>query len=126
MAFTEYRFGPHRWEHFSFFAAGSAVNSYIAETVDLGGKPWRLAELRINFSTAFGSVNYLRALISAALGSSYDATLLSQDLNGVKTLLLQYSDPILMMSGDKLYIISSQISVANEYGVQVIGWAVAD
>ena len=126
MAFTvQDFFGPHRWQHFSFFAKGSAVASFINETVEHNGA-WKLAEVRLHFSTAFGSVNYLRLNVSAINGSSYDTILLSQSLNGVQDLFVQYFEPVLMVSGDKLRIISSQISVANEYGLQVSGWAIID
>lgn len=126
MAFTEYRFGPHRWQHFSFFANGSAVTSFINETVDIGVKPWKLAEVRLHFSSVMGSVKYFILRLSSIIGSSHDAILYSGDLNGVQDLIIQYSDPLLFMSGDKLHVWMSVISVANEYGVQVTGWAVID
>ena len=127
MAFTKYEFGPHRWQHFNYFATGSAVGSYVSEAVAVtNGGPWKLAEIRLHYSTAVGSVKYINIQVSSILGSAYNALLLSQDLNGVQDIFIQYFEPLLMMSGDTLNIYTSQISVANQYGLQAIGWAVID
>ncbi len=127
MAFTEDYFGPHRWQQFMFFAKGSAVLSFINETV-APAKKWMLQEVRLQFSTAMGSVKYYTVKISATetAYSSYNTVLLSASLNGLQDYNLYYSTPMLFASCQNLVIATSVISVANEYGLQVCGWAVID
>jgi len=126
MAFTESFFGPHNWQHFNFYkTAPGSVLSFITESINISA-PWKLQELRLHFSTAMGSVKYLNIRVSSVGGSALNTILLSQDLNGVQDLYLHYSDPMLFFSDDQLVITTSVISVANWYGLQVIGWAVID
>jgi hypothetical protein len=127
MAFTEEFFGPHRWQQFMFFAQGSAVTSFINETVSIGRK-WMLQEVRLHFSTAMGSVKYYTVQISATAAalSAYNTLLLSTSLNGVQDYNLYYSTPMVFASNQDLVIATSVLSVANQYGLQVIGWAVID
>jgi len=127
MAFVEEFSGPHRMQPFMFFAKGSAVGSSIDETINIG-KKWTLQELRLHFSTAMGSAKYLTLKIDGASAglSSFDTLLLSANLNGVLDYNIYYSAPMMFASGQKLTINASAISVANQYGIQVIGWAVVD
>lgn len=124
MAFTEEFFGPHRWREFTFGAKGSAVTSFINETVSIAHK-WKLAEVRLHFSTAMGSVKYMTMNISGS-DTSYNTKLYSASLNGVQDLIIHYSAPLTFNSDQRLLIATSVLSVANQYGLQVIGWAVAD
>jgi len=127
MAFTEEYSGPHRWRHFDFFATGSAITSFINETVSIGQK-WYLQEIRLHFSTAMGSVKYYTLKISATVStlSAYNTLLLSTSLNGLQDYNVYYSAPLFFASDQTLVIGTSVLSVANQYGLQVIGWAVAD
>lgn len=124
MAFTEYFHGPHRWNHFNFKASGSAVLSFINETVSIG-KKWQLHEVRLHFSTAMGSVKYMTMQISGS-DSSYNTKLYSESLNGIQDLHIIYSSPLIFMSDQTLIIATSVLSVANQYGLEVIGWSVID
>lgn len=124
MAFTEEFFGPHRWKEFTFSAKGSAIASFINETVAMDRK-WKLAEVRLHFSTAMGSVKYMTMQISGS-DASYNTKLYSESLNGVQDLIIHYSAPLTFNSDQQLVIGTSVLSVANQYGLQVIGWAVAD
>lgn len=124
---AEEYYGPHRWQQFVFFAEGSAITSFINETVSIGRK-WMLQEVRLHFSTAMGSVKYYTVRISAtdATLSAYNTLLLSASLNGLLDYNLYYSNPMLFASDQALVIATSVISVANHYGLQVTGWAVID
>ncbi len=123
--FEENYFGPHRWQQFSFFATGSAIASSINESISMS-KRWRLEEIRLHFSTAMGSVKYITAQISAGNGSMFNTLIFSEDLNGVIDYRMHYSNPLGFESDDQLVIKSSVLSVANGYGLNVIGWAIID
>ena len=119
---AEDRFGPHRWQYFSFFKTFT-LNQTLSESIDIEG-PWLLEEIRVHCSVAIASVKYLQAVVSAANGSAYNTILISQDMNTVQDIFLHYSNPVLFMSGDQLNVRCSMISTANYVGVQVTGWAV--
>jgi hypothetical protein len=127
MFFTQDFTGPSRLQQFSFFSKGSAIGSFISEVVQLGER-WYLQEVRLHFSTAMGSVKYIVAKISAnvAAFSSFNTLIQSDSLNGLQDYRLYWSAPLFFASCQDLVIEASVLSVANEYGLQVIGWAVID
>jgi hypothetical protein len=75
-----------------------------------------------------GSVKYYTLKISATVStlSAYNTLLLSTSLNGLQDYNVYYSAPLFFASDQTLVIGTSVLSVANQYGLQVIGWAVAD
>jgi hypothetical protein len=85
---------------------------------------WKLAELRLHFSTALISDATLAARISSVKDSSINQRLLSQQLSNAQDVIIHYSDPLLFFSGDALVITTSTISVTNLVGLEAIGWAV--
>lgn len=121
MAFTERYIDPQRWSHFMFFATGGA-NGVISEGV-APGKIWKLHEIRVHFSTAFASTEYLVGRLSAARGSYYNVLLFSAAISGSTDIRYVYSDPLLFESGDVLYIGHSTKSGVNTTGITMIGWA---
>ena len=124
MAWTEEYIAPSRWKQFLFFdTAAGAVASYLSATLNLS-IPWKLTEIRIHFSVAMGSVKYLNIRLSSVKGSAYNTVLLSASLSGLLDYTVYYSEPLAFLSNDNIEIYTSVLSVANVYGIEVIGWSI--
>ncbi len=115
-------FGPHRWEHFSYFKSWT-MDETLEESI-APGKPWKLCEVRIHMSIAMASNKYFQMIVSAAKGSAYNTILYSLNYTGSTDIFLHYSDPLLFLSDDQLNLFASMVSVTNVHGIEVIGWAV--
>jgi len=125
MAFSGDYIQYQRWDQFHFFDASVAVDSVGPINGSLVFSVlWKLEEMRFHFSTAVISAVYLKLKISSVKDSSINTILLSQTLNGVQDLTVQYSNPLLFFSNDTLMITASTISTGNLLGMEVIGWAV--
>lgn len=117
-----------RWWHFSFFHSNGA-NGKISESVipgtDFAAKPWELAELRLVFSVAFVSVEYLKVYLSAVKGSAYNFVLISQNMSGSTDYRFNPTNsiPMRFLSDDHLVLELSTISGTNVIGMEVQGWA---
>jgi hypothetical protein len=114
---------PQQWVDFAFFSskAAGALNLSIYP-----GKKWRLKEVRIHNSVAFGSVRDFILAISSVKGSAHNNLLLSQAMNTVQDLIVYYSTPLNFLSGDHLNL-SMYASIATVRGVSVHGqWAVSN
>ena len=124
MAFTseEYQL-PERWTHFSFFASGG-VNGAVTESLNPTGQFFKLAEVRLHFSTAFASVADFIVRLSSAKGSAHNLILLSQALSSVRDLLWQPDQELMMLSDDQIVLSWSQASGVNTAGLNVLGWGV--
>jgi len=112
-----------QWVDFAFFATKGigAMNLTIYP-----GKIWKLKEVRMHLSVAFGSVQNFIISLSAAKGSAYNMLLLSQAMNTVSEVNLYYSTPLLFLSDDHLNL-SMFTSIATVKGIEVIGsWAVSN
>jgi hypothetical protein len=112
-----------QWIDFAFFATktSGALNLSIYP-----GKVWKLREIRVHNSVAFGSVRDLTIQISAVKGSAYNTLLLSQAMNTVQDLFVYYSTPLLFLSDDHLNL-SMYASIATVRGISVLGsWAVSN
>jgi hypothetical protein len=125
MAFVGDEISYKRWDMFQYYDVSvpynstTGINTFLTQSV-----LWQLQELRLHFSTAIGSVVYLKCKISSIINSTLNTILLSQSLNGVQDLVLYYSAPMLFHSGDILRITASSISVTNVVGIEAMGWAV--
>jgi len=125
MAFSGDYIQYQRWDQFHFFDSSVAVDSVGPINASLiFSVLWKLEEMRFHFSTAVISVVYLKLKMSSIKNSSMNTILLSQSLNGVQDLTIQYSNPLLFYSNDTLIIIASTISTGNLLGMEAIGWAV--
>jgi hypothetical protein len=125
MAFTGDEIQYKRWDMFHFYDASIAVNSLVGLSTSLVFSVlWKLAEVRMHFSTALISDMTLRVRLSSIKNSSLNTILVSQAMVGVQDLAIHYSDPLLFFSEDCLIATTSTISVANLIGIEAIGWAV--
>lgn len=122
MAFTEEFIEPSRWTQFSFFASGG-TNGAVSESL-APGKKFKLSEIRLHFSVIFSEVEYFVVRLSAAKGSAYNQTFLSQALSDVIDVLYQPDNPLPMLSDDQIVFSWSQASASNIGGLNVQGWAV--
>lgn len=114
-----------RWDSFHFYEASVAVNSITGIGTELAMSVlWKLAELRLHFSTALISDFTLKAQISSIKDSSINIVLLSTQLSNYQDYTIHYSDPLMFFSGDILKVTSSTISVTNIVGIEAVGWAV--
>jgi hypothetical protein len=114
-----------RWDEFHFYETSVAVNSTAGINTELQiSVLWKLAELRLHFSTALVSDMTLAARISSIINSSLNQRLISQAMVGVQDLTVHYSDPLLFFSNDTLLVTTSTISVTNLVGIEATGWAV--
>ena len=113
---------PERWTELSFYKKDDG-NGAIGE--DFGpGKRFRVGEIRVHFSTAFASNEYLVAVLSAIKGSEHNVVLLSQACFMSTDIFIHYSNPLEFLSEDVLRIELSNVSGVNAIGINVIGWAV--
>jgi hypothetical protein len=113
---------PERFWTLAFYKIDNG-NGTISEEIN-PGKRWKLAEIRIHFSTAFASAEYLKAFLSAIKGSEHNVVLLSHNCSGSTDYILYYSEPRLFLSDDVLCIELSNASGVNAIGISVFGWAV--
>ena len=111
------------WVDFAFFATKGigAMNLSINP-----GKVWKLKEVRMHLSVAFGSVQNFIIKLSAVKGSAYNTTLISQAMNTIQDLFILYSTPIVFLSNDCLNV-SMFASMTAVRGFTVLGqWAVSN
>jgi len=125
MAFDGDYIQYQRWDQFHFYDTFSIALPFVGETKSLAPADlWKLEEIRLHFSTAFASAEYLKIRISSIKGSAFNIVILSQSLNGVEDLRVHFSQPLLLFSDDQLIFYISNVSHANVGGLEVIGWAV--
>jgi hypothetical protein len=123
MAFTVQEFQlPERWTHFSFFKTQKAASN--VESLDPDGQFFKLAEVRLHFSSTFGSTQDFTIRLSSIKGSEYNLLLLSQALSGLRDLLWQPSQALLLLSDDQIVFSWTQVSDVNTLGLNVLGWGV--
>lgn len=124
MSFNKLYQENNRNQQFLFYQS-YGVNGAIADNVNPGGKGWwKLAEIRVHFSTAFVSDNALTIKLSSILGSAHDITLYSVNVSGSTDIFIYYSYPLLFQSDDNILISLATKSGLNVIGFTFIGWAV--
>ena len=121
MAFTEVYIQNQRWHDLSFFATVGADGA-ISESV-APGKVFKIHEVRVHTSIAIASVGDLVLRLSAAQGSAYNMTFLSQAMLGLKDVWYLFSNPLIFLSDDQFVITMSMKSAANVMGINVCGWS---
>jgi hypothetical protein len=114
---------PDRWTMFSFFT-GVGADGNIQETANPYGKQYKFNELRLHFSIPFPSVQDLTIRISSIIGSEHNLTLLSQAMLSIQDVLLQFEEPIHLLSDDEVIISLAMVSGAAIGGLNVQGWGV--
>jgi hypothetical protein len=124
MAFsTEYN-GYKRWDDFHFWFSGKA-NGWEEQSLSFvdDAKGFKVKEVRLHFSTAFASVEDFVMYTSSIKASNFNTIWISEPLNGVRDLVLFFSQPIQLFSDDQLVFTGSMVSNINGYGLEVLGWA---
>ncbi|MCK5606781.1 hypothetical protein KAR91_33070 [Candidatus Pacearchaeota archaeon] len=114
-----------RWEEFHFFFQGLA-NGWEEQSLTVG-KRVKLTQLRVHFDSTFVSTEDLIVYVSSIRGSAYNIKILSQTLSDVQDLVVIYtSDAIEVLSDDHIVFAASMKSNIHLYGLEVLGWAVAN
>jgi hypothetical protein len=113
---------PERFWQLAFYKKDDGDGA-IGENFNPGTR-WKLAEIRVHFSSAFASVEYLTAYLSATKGSEHNVVLLSHNCSGSTDIILYYSEPRMFLSDDVLRVELSNTSGVNAIGISVFGWAV--
>jgi hypothetical protein len=124
MAFTKEFLQPQRWDEFHYYFSGKA-NGWEDQSLDFisEGYRFKVGEVRVHFSSAFASVEDFVMYRSAINGSMYNNIWISEALNGVRDLVLFFSDPLNFFSDDQLVFTGSMVSNTNGYSLEVFGWA---
>jgi hypothetical protein len=113
-----------RKTQFTFFAA-NGDDGILEKTIDIG-KRWELKEIRVRCSSAFASTEDFIVATSQSgnLSTIFNMTLLSYAIIGSQNLWVDYLDPLVFESDEKMIFTLSCKSGANELSLRVIGWAV--
>ncbi len=117
-----------RWWHFSFYHTNGA-NGKISESIipgtDFAARVFELAELRLKFSIAFVSIEYLKVYLSSVKGSAYNFVLVSRLMSGSTDYRFNPANsiPMRFLSDDHLVLEFSNVSGTNVIGLEVQGWA---
>ena len=119
---------PERMWLLNYFKS-TGLNGKISESFPLDPakttiKRFSLQEIRMHFSAAFPSVEYLVAYISSIKGSAHNIQLISQLMSGSTDFILYYSNPRQLVSGDQIVISLSTTSGACVIGLHIQGWGV--
>ena len=124
MAFTKDYRQYKRWDDFHFYFSGKADGwkeqslNFVTE-----GYPYKINEMRLHFSTAFASVEDFIMRVSSIHGSMYNTIWISEPLNGVRDLVVFFSQALNFFSDDQIIFAASMKSNINGYGLEVLGWA---
>lgn len=110
---------------FMFFADGDGAVANMDDSVDLGGDPFFLREVRVAFSGVCSADIYLRIHVNAIQSTHsirYDGYILSYFLNNSTWYAWQPSQPMMFQGSD---VIEISCITDNEYSITVSGWAVS-
>jgi len=122
MSFTEKQLPTARQKQFAFFATGTETNGEMTESL-IPEYNFELEKIRLTLSAGHASVVDFTVTLSHHLDSTYNQNVLSQAMNGVKDVLLQFNPTIKLFEDDTLDF-SLIISTANSYGIEVSGWSI--
>lgn len=110
-----------RYDEFHYFATGK-VDGWEQQSINIG-KRFKFGQLRLHLSSIFASVEDLTVYVSSINGSAYNFKFLSQALNGIQDLIVDFSE-YFFTSGDQMVFNASMKSNTTTWGIEAIGWAV--
>lgn len=122
MAFSKDYKAYDRKTDFHFYFSGQA-DGWESQSLE-EGKRIGLKEVRLHFDSTFNSVEDFIVYVSSINGSAYNLKLISEALNGVDDIIVQFSNEIILFSDDQLVFNGSMVSNTHLYGLEALGWSV--
>lgn len=109
-----------RQKYFIYYGTG---NSDMSESL-APGKAFELDSIKLHLSVADVSVVDFIMTLSSGLDSVYDATYLSQPMEGFTNVLWHIERPMIFMHNDTFEFTLSMVAGTNVWGLQIQGWTI--